>query len=724
MPSGRQATGIPFIAINGLARCESMRSRLPAYQSGQVGPVSTTGARHRPARRGGDVGDAIASVVSGVGGLLGEEVERRIDQQAVANDTESRERTLLFQSDSGEILTKAKSARGLDAAPAYKAAEEQLLQLRAQSLRGASNQDARDLLTHRLDAYIVSYRSELMAHEATEVRTSMLEAYGAQARMATEQAVRNWVNPELAQQYMETGLAAVTDRADMMGREGLLLDQDRRDFVSSVHRQTFASLVADGDWDAALAYEGAYGDSLTADDATAISATLRTVKEGRESYGDVQWALGVGSPASDLPTGGAFKAPVAGATVTSSFAEQRGEGKSHNGVDWAAPEGSSVRPMAPGRVVRVSSDVRSGNYVVIEHGNGTTTSYSHLGRSDVQVGDEIDASTSLGTVGMTGNTTGPHVHVVARKHGKTVDPVTLLGRGASNKSWNRSSAEAAIDAQGGWSFERRQRAKERLGREISESDQVRARGEREADRKASEIALELGDGFVSLEQFGGLQEQMSIGALDRFSTAAKSNKIVGANSATYLMLSRVSQQNPDEFSELNLGEYIGQTTMSELRVLSDRQGSIIRDGPKAINFRAQIEGTITAFALPELRITGRHENKADRIRVHDSMASYLQELTAGKRSATPAELRDAFNVATQKMTVESPGFMWGTNSSESRVYDIGFSQIPEKERNLAKAALRKEGEDDSDDAVVALYLDKLARTEAESSLLPAGVGNR
>jgi len=64
--------------------------------------------------------------------------------------------------------------------------------------------------------------------------------------------------------------------------------------------------------------------------------------------------------------------------------------------------------------------------VILQHGKGLETLYSHLAESRVKTGDKLQRGSVLGTVGHTGKATGPHVHYEVRQDGKTVDPATPL----------------------------------------------------------------------------------------------------------------------------------------------------------------------------------------------------------------------------------------------------------------------------------------------------------
>lgn len=103
-----------------------------------------------------------------------------------------------------------------------------------------------------------------------------------------------------------------------------------------------------------------------------------------------------------------------------------GASRRHGGLDVAAPAGTAVLAMATGRVVRADYSDSYGNVVDIEHADGTVSRYAHQARLDVAVGDEVRAGEQIGTVGSTGRSTGPHLHVEIRTSTGAVDPQSWL----------------------------------------------------------------------------------------------------------------------------------------------------------------------------------------------------------------------------------------------------------------------------------------------------------
>ena len=118
--------------------------------------------------------------------------------------------------------------------------------------------------------------------------------------------------------------------------------------------------------------------------------------------------------------------------VSSSFGlrsdPKSGEHANHRGLDLAAPEGTAILSMAPGEVIRAGVAGGYGNVVDVDHGDGVVTRYAHQAEIDVKVGDTVPAGAHLGTVGSTGRSTGPHLHLEILVDGQPVDPITWLRR--------------------------------------------------------------------------------------------------------------------------------------------------------------------------------------------------------------------------------------------------------------------------------------------------------
>lgn len=121
--------------------------------------------------------------------------------------------------------------------------------------------------------------------------------------------------------------------------------------------------------------------------------------------------------------------PVIG-HLTGTFGERMdpfsGEGAFHTGVDISSQYGDGVRVSADGVVIEAGDHAGYGRLVVIDHGFGLTTWYGHLSSFNVIVGQQLRRGDTIGNVGVSGRSTGPHVHYEVRINGAPVNPMRYL----------------------------------------------------------------------------------------------------------------------------------------------------------------------------------------------------------------------------------------------------------------------------------------------------------
>jgi len=115
--------------------------------------------------------------------------------------------------------------------------------------------------------------------------------------------------------------------------------------------------------------------------------------------------------------------------ITSNFGWRRmsrSRGRLHKGVDIAAPIGTPVLAPADGRIAFVGRKGGYGNTVIIDHGGNLTTLYGHNGEIMVSEGESVRKGQQISSIGMSGHSTGPHVHYEVRVDGSPVNPSSFF----------------------------------------------------------------------------------------------------------------------------------------------------------------------------------------------------------------------------------------------------------------------------------------------------------
>jgi murein DD-endopeptidase MepM/ murein hydrolase activator NlpD len=127
-----------------------------------------------------------------------------------------------------------------------------------------------------------------------------------------------------------------------------------------------------------------------------------------------------------LPSTSGYIWPIC-APVTSEYGMRWG--RLHAGMDFGASSGSPIGASKAGRVIYAAYQSGYGNLTLIEHADGVVTAYAHQTSMYVGVGQSVGQGERIGTVGSTGNSTGPHLHFETRVNGSAVNPRQFLSGG-------------------------------------------------------------------------------------------------------------------------------------------------------------------------------------------------------------------------------------------------------------------------------------------------------
>ncbi len=122
--------------------------------------------------------------------------------------------------------------------------------------------------------------------------------------------------------------------------------------------------------------------------------------------------------------------PVTGGTVSSKFGKRKDplnhRSAFHTGVDIRAKKGDPIHATADGVVLKAFRNGGYGNYVVIDHGNGYTSSFAHMQKYMVHKGDKVKRGQLIGLVGSTGRSTGSHLHYEIALKDKPINPANFM----------------------------------------------------------------------------------------------------------------------------------------------------------------------------------------------------------------------------------------------------------------------------------------------------------
>ena len=138
-----------------------------------------------------------------------------------------------------------------------------------------------------------------------------------------------------------------------------------------------------------------------------------------------------GNSSAPPSSGESFKFPLAYCTMlTSSYGYRvhpiTGNYSFHNGVDFAAGQGTPIYATKSGKVTTATYNYAYGYYVVVNHLDGFSSLYGHMTHYTVSEGDYVERGEVIGYVGSTGYSTGPHLHFTIYYNGSTVNPMNYV----------------------------------------------------------------------------------------------------------------------------------------------------------------------------------------------------------------------------------------------------------------------------------------------------------
>ena len=132
----------------------------------------------------------------------------------------------------------------------------------------------------------------------------------------------------------------------------------------------------------------------------------------------------------DLKPNMNFASPIPNGIISSRYGKKRFINSiprsPHLSLDIASSEGTPIQAPATGKVILTGNFFYSGNYLIIDHGYGLLSSYSHMSEIYLKTGDYVEKGEGIGSVGSTGRVTGPHLHWTVYLNKIRINPESLL----------------------------------------------------------------------------------------------------------------------------------------------------------------------------------------------------------------------------------------------------------------------------------------------------------
>lgn len=299
---------------------------------------------------------------------------------------------------------------------------------------------------------MAEYFSQVTAYDRnklTEYESSVAELSNAEETLQKEYEELQAMKEEVEQDQQavasmlsrkESELASISgnlDEAEQLAQSYEAEVQAQNEVLAAIQAAEAERLAQEAAEAAARKEEEEKQAQQTADAGNASSGNTTTNtsgsgNNGSPSNGNNNASSGnTSSGSSSTAPTAAFVWPVPASRVISSDYGYRevpiaGAGANHNGIDIAAPYGSSVLAAADGKVITSRLSTTAGNMIIIDHGGGVYSVYMHNSARLVSVGDRVTAGQTIAQVGSTGLSTGNHLHFGVSVNGVYVNPWNYL----------------------------------------------------------------------------------------------------------------------------------------------------------------------------------------------------------------------------------------------------------------------------------------------------------
>lgn len=275
----------------------------------------------------------------------------------------------------------------------------------------------------KAEAWAININGHNVAAAASEKEAIfILEDVKNSYRTEDSELANPGLNPERIKIGQTLNLLEVKPYVTVITKE-IVTTEERIDF-QTVYQNTDALYKGE----VKIKTAGVYGTKeikyeVTKENDKAVASSVIESKVAAEPQ--TQIALkGIKSRSADAKSGILSK-PLKKIDVSSAFGVNRGSSR-HNGVDLRSPKGTPILAADNGVVTFAGYSGTYGNLVKISHGNGMETWYAHANTINVFVGEKVGKGQKIATIGMTGRTTGYHLHFMVRINGVPKNPLQYI----------------------------------------------------------------------------------------------------------------------------------------------------------------------------------------------------------------------------------------------------------------------------------------------------------
>ncbi len=299
--------------------------------------------------------------------------------------------------------------------------------------------DTTQSLINQYDVQISNYNSQIA--ETEESIDTKLDVYYARARANFEEGTANYLEILLSSESISDFLARLEIIESITAADNAFISglRDEKQMLTSykagveqskAEQQTLLNNLSSqkAELNVLVQESGA----IVAEIEDGVNATIAQVEAAEKAWEEANKKLEAEiarKSTLEAYVGGNFLWPTAGIYKISCKYGPRihpitKKNSTHHGVDIAAPMNTPILAANSGKVITATYSSVYGNYVVIDHGAGTSTLYAHMTKYKVKVGDTVTVGDTIGYVGSTGWSTGAHLHFEIRIKNSTTDPLS------------------------------------------------------------------------------------------------------------------------------------------------------------------------------------------------------------------------------------------------------------------------------------------------------------